>query len=62
MFIILWWVGAFLAIVAFFIPILEYYYLVSGIGWITILVISILIIFDIRRIKKEDKEKDKVEN
>lgn len=62
LFIILWWIGALLAIVSFFIPIIEYYYIVAATGWIMILVTSILIVFDIRKIKKEDNEKDKVEN
>jgi len=54
--IVSWWIGAVTALISFLIPIYNYHILVAGFGWSIILGSTIFIIYEIRRIKEEDKQ------
>ena len=56
--VILWWVGAGLALCSFFIPYYLLYILVGTIGWIIIIIMTLLIIYEMKIIKDEDKRKE----
>jgi hypothetical protein len=60
--IIVWWVGAALAGISFFIPIYEIYLIVGINGWIIMLISTSLIIYMIKKIKKEDRSKELPQN
>jgi FtsH-binding integral membrane protein len=53
----LWWIGAIVAVIALAIPIYWHYVAVGSIGWSVVIVTSGLIIYEIKRIKEEDKKK-----
>jgi hypothetical protein len=55
--IIIWWIGAGIAAGDFLIRIYEIYVVVGICGWSIILISTMLIINEIRRIKLEDKKK-----
>jgi 4-hydroxybenzoate polyprenyltransferase len=55
--IIIWWIGAVAAASSLFIPIYEQYVIIGTFGWIVIAVSTGLIIYEIKRIKQEEKEK-----
>lgn len=55
--IIIWWIGAVAAAYSLFIPVYEQYIIVGTSGWIVIAISTGLIIYEIRRIKQEEKEK-----
>lgn len=55
--IIIWWIGAVVAASSLFIPIYEQYVIIGTSGWIVIAVSTGLIIYEIKRIKQEEKEK-----
>ncbi|HEX5185908.1 MAG TPA: hypothetical protein VFV86_03370 [Nitrososphaeraceae archaeon] len=60
--IISWWIGAAIALFSFLIPVYIHYLIVGTIGWIIILSSTILIIYEIKKIKAEDKKtKNKIE-
>ena len=60
--IISWWIGAAIALFSFLIPVYIHYLIVGIIGWIIILSSTILIIYEIKKIKAEDKKtKNKIE-
>jgi FtsH-binding integral membrane protein len=54
--IIIWWVGAGIASIAIVIHRYEQYTIVGTAGWIITIASTALIIYEIKRIKKEDKE------
>jgi membrane protein implicated in regulation of membrane protease activity len=59
--IIIWWIGAAIAASAFLIRIYKIYLIVGIAGWIIISTSTMLIIYEIRRIKEEDKSKELAE-
>jgi hypothetical protein len=60
--IIVWWVGAALAGISLIIPIYEIYLIVGISGWIIMLISTSLIIYMIKKIKKEDRSKELPQN
>jgi FtsH-binding integral membrane protein len=54
--IIMWWIGAGIACLAVVIHRYDEYTLVGTIGWIFTIVSTALIIYEIKRIKEENKE------
>ncbi len=56
--IIVWWVGATLAGISLVIPVYEVYLIVGISGWIIMLISTSLIIYMIKKIKKEDRSKE----
>jgi hypothetical protein len=56
--IIVWWVGATIAGISFFIPVYEVYLIVGITGWIIMLISTSLIIYKIKKIKNEDRSKE----
>jgi len=56
--IIFWWVGAIAAGSALSFPIYQHYLTVGIVGWTIIGVTTGLIIYEIKRIKEEDKKKN----
>jgi hypothetical protein len=54
--IVIWWIGAAIASIAIVLHKYEQYALVGTIGWIITISSTALIIYEIRRIKEEDKE------
>jgi hypothetical protein len=55
--IIIWWIGAVLAGISLAIPLYEVYFIVGITGWIIMLISTSLIIYIIKKIKKEDRSK-----
>jgi hypothetical protein len=55
--IILWWIGAIVAGAALAIPSYSQYVTVGSVGWSVVIVASGLIVYEIKRIKEEDKKK-----
>lgn len=55
--IIIWWLGAVTAAISLLIPLYSVYLLVGSIGWAVVLSTTALIIYEIKRIKEEDKKK-----
>ncbi|HEY6587677.1 MAG TPA: hypothetical protein VMS35_00695 [Nitrososphaeraceae archaeon] len=53
--IISWWLGAATALFSFLLPIYIHHIIVGGIGWSIIFISTILIIYEIKKIKEEDK-------
>lgn len=60
--IIIWWVGAALAGISLVIPIYEIYLIIGIAGWIIMLISTSLIIYMIKKIKKEDRSKELPQN
>jgi hypothetical protein len=60
--IIVWWVGAALAGISLFIPMYEVYLIVGITGWIIMPISTCLIIYMIKKIKKEDRSKELPQN
>ena len=54
--IVIWWIGAAIASIAIVFHKSEQYALVGTTGWIITISSTALIIYEIRRIKEEDKE------
>ncbi|HET9806338.1 MAG TPA: hypothetical protein VFP49_05480 [Nitrososphaeraceae archaeon] len=50
-----WWVGAAIALFSFLLPVYIHYIIIGIIGWSIILTSTILIIYEIKKIKEEDK-------
>jgi 4-hydroxybenzoate polyprenyltransferase len=59
--IIIWWIGAAVAASAFLFQSYELYAIVGTVGWIIVLTTTALIIYEIRKIKEEDKRKELAE-
>jgi hypothetical protein len=54
--IISWWIGAAIALFSFLIPVYIHHIIVATTGWVIILASTILIIYEIKKIKAEDKK------
>jgi hypothetical protein len=59
--IIIWWIGAAVAASALLIHIYILYIIVGIAGWIIVSVTTALIVYEIKRIKQEDKKKELTE-
>jgi hypothetical protein len=55
--IIIWWLGALAAAISLFIPNYSAYVVTGSVGWAVILSTTTLTIYEIKRIKEEDKKK-----
>jgi hypothetical protein len=55
--IIIWWLGALAAAFSLFIPVYSAYVIIGSFGWAVILSTTMLTIYEIKRIKEEDKKK-----
>ena len=55
MLIVVWWIGAGIATIAIIFHKYEQYALVGTTGWIIMIASTALIIYEIKRIKEEDK-------
>lgn len=55
MLIVIWWIGAGIASIAIVFHKYEQYALVGTTGWIIMIASTALIIYEIKRIKEEDK-------
>jgi hypothetical protein len=60
-FIIIWWIGAAIAASAFLFRIYQLYVIVGTSGWIIVLTTTALIVYELRKIKQEDKRKEVAE-
>ena len=60
-FIIIWWIGAAVAASAFLFRSYELYVIIGTVGWIIVLTTTALIIYEIKKIKEEDKRKELAE-
>jgi hypothetical protein len=58
--IIIWWLGAVTAAISLLIPLYAAYVIVGSTGWSVVLSTTALIIYEIKRIKEEDKKKQLV--
>jgi FtsH-binding integral membrane protein len=54
--IVIWWIGASIAAIAIILHKYEQYALIGTTGWIITIASTALIIYEIKRIKEEDKE------
>ena len=54
--IVIWWIGASIATIAIIFHKYEQYALIGTTGWIITIASTALIIYEIKRIKEEDKE------
>ena len=59
--IIIWWIGAAVADSGLLIHIYILYVIVGIAGWIIVSVTTALIVYEIKRIKQEDKKKELTE-
>jgi membrane protein implicated in regulation of membrane protease activity len=59
--IIIWWIGAAVAASALLTHIYILYIIVGIAGWIIVSVTTALIVYEIKRIKQEDKKKELTE-
>jgi len=59
--IIIWWIGAATSSIALLIDVYEYYLIIGIAGWMTVITTTTLIVYEIKQIKKEDKEKSPTE-
>jgi hypothetical protein len=55
--IIIWWLGALAAATSLFIPVYSVYVIIGSLGWAVILSTTALTIYEIKRIKEEDRKK-----
>ena len=53
--IISWWIGAIIALISFLLPVYIHYIIVGAVGWSIIFSSTILIVYEIKKIKEEDK-------
>lgn len=54
----IWCAGIATAAAAIFIPIYENFVIVGAVGWVTVAVSSALILYEIKRIRAEDRKKE----
>jgi uncharacterized iron-regulated membrane protein len=54
---IIWWIGAIAAAYSLFIPVYGQYLIVGTSGWSVVAISTGLIIYEIKRVKQEEKEK-----
>lgn len=60
LFVILWFVGAAVAGLALLIPDYSTFFIVGAIGWITVCGSTAIIIYEIKRVRAEDKKKSEL--
>jgi 4-hydroxybenzoate polyprenyltransferase len=53
--VISWWIGAAVALFSFLLPVYIHHITIGIIGWSIIILSTILIIYEIKKIKEEDK-------
>jgi hypothetical protein len=58
--IIVWWIGAVLAGISLLSPVYYVYVVLGTTGWTVVLSTTGLIVYEIKRIKEEDKKKQLV--
>lgn len=58
--VVTWFAGAAVATIALFVPDYDNYLIVSIAGWVTILVATGLIVYEIKRIRAEDKKRNEL--
>ncbi|HXV45227.1 MAG TPA: hypothetical protein VD736_00970 [Nitrososphaera sp.] len=56
--IAIWCVGIAAAAAAIFMPVYESFLIVGAAGWITVVISSGLILYEIKRIRAEDRKKE----
>ena len=56
--IIVWWIGAALAGISLIIPVYTIYLVVGLYGWTIMLITTSLIIYKIKKFKREDQNKE----
>jgi hypothetical protein len=56
--VIFWFVGAATAGAALFIPVYNNYVIVGALGWIALAVSTVLIFYEMKQIRKDDKKKE----
>ena len=54
----IWCAGVSTAAAAIFIPVYNNYVIIGAIGWITVAISSGLILYEIKRIRAEDRQKE----
>jgi hypothetical protein len=59
--IVIWWIGAATSSIALLIGVYEHYLIIGIAGWMTVITTTTLIVYEIKQIKKEDKEKSSTE-
>ncbi len=59
--IVIWWIGAITTICALLIAVYEHYLIIGIAGWTTVIITTTLIVYEIKQIKKEDREKSSTE-
>ena len=59
--IVIWWIGAVASICALLIAVYEHYLIIGIAGWTTVIITTTLIVYEIKQIKKEDREKSSTE-
>jgi hypothetical protein len=59
--IIIWWIGAATSSIALLIDVYEHYLIIGIAGWMTVITTTTLIVYEIKQIKKEDREKSSTE-
>jgi uncharacterized membrane protein len=60
--IVIWWVGAATATSALLTHLYGYYLVIGIIGWTIIITTTALIVYEIKKIKEENKKKSSAEN
>ena len=58
--VISWWLGAAIALFSFLLPVYIHHIIIGIIGWSIILISTILIIYEIKKIKEEDKRTEEL--
>jgi hypothetical protein len=59
--IIIWWIGAATSSIALLIAVYEHYLIIGIAGWMTVIITTTLIVYEIKQIKKEGREKSSTE-
>ena len=59
--IVIWWIGAITSSFALLIAVYEHYLIIGIAGWTTVIITTTLIVYEIKEIKKEDREKSSTE-
>ena len=59
--IVICWIGAVTSSCALLIAVYEHYLIIGIAGWATVIITTTLIVYDIKQIKKEDREKSSTE-
>ena len=60
--IIIWWIGAATSSIALLVAVYDHYLIIGIAVWMTVITTTTLIVYEIKQIKKEDREKSSTEN